>query len=412
MSFSRGSALALLCAGWLCLDACQQSAPPAAGPPALVEPSDPSDACSNDGQIALYQRKIEPILNDQQPVTCNQCHLAGIDLSLFVRATPCQTMACLEQLGLVNLTQPETSTVLTWIGRTKPQSTLITAAVIQQEHDAFLEWIEYSASCGAQLCPTFGDACNDAQTSSATACAVAEHTDAGVIDASNCQELELEQLFTSDVYAWRERCYPCHFSSDTTVTSAPKWITDVAKGATTANVACATSSLETMHTVLSFGLVDLQTPERSLLLQKPLDMPGSGVTHGGGPKFDSPNDPAYGSFLDWIQRYAACSAQDPSLLKAAPPPTAATTPADAGPDTSILAYCNCLLSNCHDESHQKWGATDEELLAGCRSEALNVPSNGAPITSGNFIECRVGYCKQSLQDSQFCSAALGQTVCL
>jgi hypothetical protein len=62
---------------------------------------EPALECSVDGAASLYTRKIEPILQDDRPTRCNQCHLAGIDLALFVHETPCQTMACMAQLGLV-----------------------------------------------------------------------------------------------------------------------------------------------------------------------------------------------------------------------------------------------------------------------------------------------------------------------
>lgn len=72
---------------------------------------DPPVACTGDGATELYTRKIEPILKDDHPTSCNQCHLSGIDLSIFVKDTPCQTMACMSQLGLVDLTQPAQSKV-------------------------------------------------------------------------------------------------------------------------------------------------------------------------------------------------------------------------------------------------------------------------------------------------------------
>ena len=87
----------------------------------------------------LYQRKIEPILRDDRPASCNQCHLPGIDLSLFVKDTPCQTMACMKQLGLVDFDEPEASSVLGWISRAMPESSLITEQVIDQEYQAMLE---------------------------------------------------------------------------------------------------------------------------------------------------------------------------------------------------------------------------------------------------------------------------------
>jgi hypothetical protein len=380
---------------------------------------DRSARCTGDDATALYARKIEPILKDDHPTSCNQCHLSGIDLSLFVRDTPCQTMACLRQLGLVDLESPASSKVLTWIERAKPQSTLITEAVIDAEYEGMLEWIEYASSCGARVCPTFNDPCDQKLPAASTKCDVSLGVGTDYVDSGDCQELTLEQLFSADVYQWRERCYPCHFSSDTSVQQAPKWITDVSLAMSDPNLACASSSLETMRSVLSLGLVDLTTPSQSLILQKPLSTEGGGVVHAGGPKFDGPDDPSYRSFLAWITRYSACAAQDPTLPKAAPaPPVVPATAPDEpsgstmqGGTSSIYDYCNCMLFNCHDASHLKWGETDEQLLAGCRADANNLPSHGAATMMGNFIECRAAFCAQGRDNPDACNAAFGDAIC-
>lgn len=373
--------------------------------------SSAGEMCTSDASVALYERRIQPILKDDHPTSCNQCHLAGINLSLFVKSTPCQTMACLVKLGLVDFGHPENSTVLSWIGRAKPQSQLITAAVIANEHDGLLEWIKYSAACGGQVCETFADPCGENQADASIACDPLAPVNPHFTDPQDCGELTLEQLFSADVYEWRERCYPCHFTTDQAVPSAPKWITDaVSSGSTAPDITCATGSLSTMRTVLSRGYVDLDTPSQSLLLLKPLSVEGGGVAHGGGAKFSNPNDPSYQTFLAWITRYAACAAQDPSLPKVATPPPVSTA-TDVGSAYSIYGYCNCVLIHCHDQAHAKWGPTDEMVIAGCRAEAIGLPLNGGPIASGNFLECRAGYCEQEKVEPDACSAALGDTIC-
>jgi hypothetical protein len=365
--------------------------------------------CTPDASIELYQRRIEPILKDDHPRSCNQCHLAGIDLSLFVKDTPCQTMACMEKLGLVDLAQPEASKVLSWIGRAKPESTLITADVIAKEHAAFLEWIRYSASCGKQVCATYDDPCGQNQADASTVCDIASDAGVDYVDPGDCKELTLEQLFSADVYKWRGRCYPCHFASDKSVAAAQKWISDVDTSLTVSGAACASGSLATMRTALRLGLVDLNTPTQSLLLLKPLGQ--GGVPHGGGEKFDGAEDATYQSFLHWVDRYSACAAQDATLSKAGPPPAAGATPVMTDPSDSIYSYCNCMLLNCHDPSHAKWGAADDALIAGCRVEALGLPSYGSSVMAGNFLECRVTYCRQAAGDPRMCDSALGGNFC-
>jgi hypothetical protein len=98
----------------------------------------------------LYQRKIAPLLATDRPKTCNQCHLSGIDLSLFVRDDMCETRACLLDLGLVDLENPDQSAVLGWIARAHPESELITQEVIDREYEAFQEFVEQIARCGGE----------------------------------------------------------------------------------------------------------------------------------------------------------------------------------------------------------------------------------------------------------------------
>src|SRR4051812_31831617 len=60
-------------------------------------------ACADTTTTAIFDQRIAPLLKDDQPKSCNACHLSGIDMTMFVRATPCETMACLEEQGLVDL---------------------------------------------------------------------------------------------------------------------------------------------------------------------------------------------------------------------------------------------------------------------------------------------------------------------
>jgi len=257
------------------------------GPEAPTTGSADCVAASND----LYTRRIAPLLATDRPKTCNTCHLSGVDMELFVQDTPCQTMACLSERGLVDLSDPASSVVLQWIARADPASPLIDQGVIDEEYAAFLAWIEASASCG--LCFTGDTPCGGA---------VAEKCDADdpktedFEDPGDCSAVTREALFRHRVYAWRDRCYPCHFADKEF--DAPKWI---------ATGPCEIGSLTTMHNVMERGLVDLENPAASLLLRKPLAESAGGVVHGGHDKFADSKDPAYVDFLSWIEREAGCT---------------------------------------------------------------------------------------------------------
>lgn len=242
----------------------------------------------------LYERRIAPILASDRPKTCNTCHLAGVDLQLFLQETPCQTMACLDARGLVDLDDPGASVILQWILRADPASPLIDQAIIDEEHAAFLAWIEASAACG--LCYDGDEPCGGAI---AAGCPGDDPEGHPYEDPGGCEPATREALFRHRVYAWRDRCYPCHF--DDKSVEAPKWI---------ATGPCAVASLTTMHNVFERGLVDLEDPAASLLLRKPLAEGAGGVMHGGHDKFADPSDPAYVDFLSWIEREAACAAME------------------------------------------------------------------------------------------------------
>jgi hypothetical protein len=244
-----------------------------------------------------FHERIEPLLEPSRVTTCNECHLSGVDLSAFARETPCKTWACLVEQGLVNTESPEDSKILAWVERASPQSSLITPQVIQAEHDAFRDWIDANAAC-PDACA--GVTCG--QPKDGPTCEVpATNPDAPPTDEDTrgCSDTDLEQAFFDDVYSWRGRCFPCHFDTETKADpAAPRWLSSIGN--------CQTGSAVSLKRVLSLGLIDTKSPIDSLILQKPLDESGGGVKHGGGQKFDGPEDPTYQSFLRFILHYQQC----------------------------------------------------------------------------------------------------------
>lgn len=255
-------------------------------------------ACAQVSATEIFDQRIAPLLRDDQPKSCNACHLSGIDMSLFVRATPCETMACLKDLGLVDLDAPTQSTVLTWIQRADPLSPLITPEVVKAEYEGFLEWIEHHAACGRFECR--GVRCR--APSADPFCDVEPEpllATGPQLDQGGCTELALERLFRDSVYASRGRCFPCHFTTEQS--AAPGALRFIEQGSS-----CDSSSLATMRNVLEAGLVNVSEPTQSLLLLKPLAEEGGGVPHGGHAKFFPGSDPGYDNFLYWVTRYAQC----------------------------------------------------------------------------------------------------------
>jgi hypothetical protein len=261
--------------------------------PAVAE----SAACLADvGE--LYERRIEPLLAADRPKSCNQCHLSGVDLGLFVRDSMCGTRACLFERGLVDREQPEESLILQWIARADPQSELVTEAVIAEEYEGFSEFVQALTQCGGESCA--GVTC--AGSGAPEPCSDGEPSVLGsrlVPEGAGCDSVSIEQVFQDTAYAERGRCFPCHFTTEPLAAlDAPRWLE--ARGG------CDAGAATTLRNVIDGGYFDLNEPGNSAILVKPLAREFGGGPHGGGEKFHDKNDAEYRTWLGFIEYYAAC----------------------------------------------------------------------------------------------------------
>ncbi len=262
--------------------------------------------CSADDLGELYERYIEPLMTEAHPSTCNQCHLSGIDLTMFVRDTPCESMACMIEQNLVNLDSPEDSAVLSFIDQASPDSELITEEVIAREHDGFLEWIQWSATCHDDVC---ADAtCPPAGDGKVTL------PDGIQTPLGGCEEDTIAAAFQDQVWSWHGRCWTCHYSGGDGYAkgggAAPPFFVSTGDEAE--------SSRLTMYNLIGLGAIDIDDPVSSLLLTKPM---AEGVTvstdigdivgiwHGGSDKFEDGEDETLHDFFSWIVSYAECRAE-------------------------------------------------------------------------------------------------------
>ncbi|MEZ4474756.1 MAG: hypothetical protein R3F60_29000 [bacterium] len=129
---------------------------PAEPCPAHLCPPPAEAACTGEAAAFVYHQRIEPLLQDEHPASCGACHLQGIDLTGFVRDTPCASMACLVDKGLVDLDHPAQSDILRLIDRGRGGPSAEASAA---ERAGFLAWIEYSARCQATACGQIADPC-------------------------------------------------------------------------------------------------------------------------------------------------------------------------------------------------------------------------------------------------------------
>lgn len=262
--------------------------------------SEPEGEASCEEQPAgeLFTRRIAPLLVDDRPSSCNQCHLSGVDLGSFVRTDPCESMACLVERGLVYLERPERSLILSWIERAVPESDLITESVLAEEYQGFLQWISESARCGESECR--GAVCGPSDAG-APFCEIAPiPAERSPAEPAPCDPLSIERSFRDTVYASRSRCAPCHVDSfDGEIPGDPvRWVITAGN--------CDQASLATLREIERRGYIDVEEPAQSALLLKPLDEAAGGVEHGGDAKFHSDDDVSYVDFVTFLNRYAEC----------------------------------------------------------------------------------------------------------
>lgn len=96
--------------------------------------------------------------------------------------------------------------------------------------------------------------------------------------------------------------------------------------------------------------------------------------------------------------------------------TAATDTTDGG-SSAAADYCACMLANCHDTYHSRWGDDHVESEMACLAEAAPVPEAGMDVDAGDFIECRIHYCEaaqstEMADDADNCPKAVGEAVCM
>jgi hypothetical protein len=270
-----------------------------------VAPASTTTAAESDTPAALFERRILPIFKSPNPSSCTQCHLAGVDLKNYILPSSEKTFISLRDQGLVDLAAPETSKILKLInmrdtaGSPSPDGTvsgggaayttgadqqgaeLIHEKTRQAEYEAFAAWIK---ACAA-----------DPKLAALPKLAAAElagpKRPPEVI--RHARKDALLESFENNVWAMRFRCMSCHIEGTPENTKLRAehgdqvaWIKKEGAAAT-------------MNYLIGSKLIDVEKPENSLLLLKPL----KAVEHGGGKKFLQ-GDQGYQAFRTWLEDYA------------------------------------------------------------------------------------------------------------
>lgn len=303
----------MLLGALLTLGACLQDPEPAL--PVQDVTSQTLD-CDDTGQLALFEQRIAPLLDEERPASCGRCHLPGTNLAAFIRPDPCEAMACLTQQHLVNLKAPADSKLLDWIvrGHAAAGLTLEDDPIVRAEYAAIKEWIDYSSRCHEPVCGQLPNACGWSSTSpfdeqdmgagdmpdmAPVLGPCGEETCPLTSEHYGCEPDEITRAFFDHPWFFRGRCEHCHAESSDYFSDPlpPKWLSDD-RGIAGAEW--------TVEQVLTNGYVNLERPERSLLLLKPLSPNAGGIPHGGGTKVLDTNDFMYQATINWVKHVKAC----------------------------------------------------------------------------------------------------------
>ena len=158
--------------------------------------------CSEEDLTTLYTQYVEPFVSGTVSSSCSECHMTGIDISLYAQDTPCETMACMVESQMVDFNDPESSTLLEQIHLGDPNSSVYD---LEAEYEAMLEWILWSSACHDELCDEIESPCAAGTGSSST----------GQNPIGNCSEQDLLASFWDALIIDQQRCVSCHTISAT-----------------------------------------------------------------------------------------------------------------------------------------------------------------------------------------------------
>lgn len=237
---------------------------------------------AGDSPKVVFEKRILPIFKSPNPSSCTECHLANLDLKNYILPTSEKTFLSLRDQGLVDMKEPGKSKILKFISMkdnsSKPD--LILAKTREEEFKAFSEWIK---AC-----------CEDESLRAMPKLKIEELglPEKPIEIVRHARKDRLLESFEQNIWAMRFRCMNCHTAGHPDSIKLQKEHGDrVAWFKKTPS--------ETMDHILGkTKLIDLESPEKSLLLLKPLNE----VKHGGGKKFIM-GDLGYQAFRNWIEDY-------------------------------------------------------------------------------------------------------------
>ena len=281
------------------------------------------DAGAASEALSLFEQRIMPIFRSPQPSSCVQCHLASVDLKSYILPSSEKTFVSLRDQGLIDLTNPEKSKILTLIQMGEKDldrgAKLIHAKTRQAEYEAFAAWVK--ACCSDQKLRALAPL---------SAADLAKPQRSDEIIRHNRKDRLLDS-FVRNVWSQRMRCFPCHtpFELEAADPQHPKARETHQKFeeqfGQRMNIFRETPEATLRQLIVSskrpaaghLPLINVEQPAKSLLVLKPTSkVPNKDangefekptyaepVSHMGGLKMFV-DDQSYKSFLAWIGDYA------------------------------------------------------------------------------------------------------------
>ncbi len=254
--------------------------------PSTPTPTDvtPATTVAESTAAKVFEERIAPIFKSPDPSSCTRCHLATVDIKQYILPSATDTFLALREQGLIDLDKPENSKILALINRgaDDPKAAgLISAKRQKAEYEAFAAWIKACASD-----PTLRSV---PKPEKAPALAMKP-----VEVVRHARKDRMLESFETNIWSLRFRCMNCHTEgtpqNDKLVKEYGERVAWFRKAGPEA----------TMDYLLASKLLDLDKPEKSLLLTKPLNE----VKHGGGVKIVV-GDQGYKAIRAWAEDVAA-----------------------------------------------------------------------------------------------------------
>ena len=247
-----------------------------------VEPAENKVRTSTPADV--FEQRIMPIFRSTDPSSCTECHLAGVELKNYISSSHEKTFLSLRDQGLIDVTKPQSSKILALIrmGEQDKTPALISNKNRAAEYSAFADWIV--ASCQDV-------ALTKAPKLTADQLARPDRPDEVIRHA---RQDKVFDSFERSFWSQRFRCTSCHAADGQETARLIKeqqgddflWIQPG-------------GAAETLRHLVDSGLVDVENPEKSLLLLKPTNQ----VKHGGGKKMEI-GDIGYKAIRSWVEDYS------------------------------------------------------------------------------------------------------------